>query len=236
MVRVIITSEPWQHPDPGRSNLRLVKIAEAVLHALARGEDPNTSQYPMTSYLLSDECGALWRMRSQQIADSPSDAPWVTRFVLVPAEAAPVGLAGFHGPPDEAGMVEIGYRIDPKQRRKGYARQSVETLLAVARAHPDVQVVRATISPDNHASLSLVEGYGFTEVGEQWDDEDGLEIILEVPADTRAPTRSLTTANDPTHGAGEPGNHRPGGHPRTLPHTPKQDQQPMQASPANDRG
>jgi RimJ/RimL family protein N-acetyltransferase len=187
MVRVIITSEPWQHPDPGRSNLRLVKIAEAVLHALARGEDPDTSQYPMTPYLLSDQCGGLWRMRSQQIADSPSDAPWVTRFVLVPGEAAPVGLAGFHGPPDEAGMVEIGYRIDPTQRRRGYARQSLETLLVVACAHPDVHIVRATISPDNHASLSLVKGYGFTEVGEQWDDEDGLEIIFEVPADTRPP-------------------------------------------------
>jgi RimJ/RimL family protein N-acetyltransferase len=94
-------------------------------------------------------------------------------------------------------MVEIGYRIDPEQRRKGYARQSVETLLAIARAHPDVQVVRATISPDNHASLSLVEGYGFTEVGEQWDDEDGLEIIFEVPADTRAPNSTGSLARFP---------------------------------------
>lgn len=181
MVRVTITSEPWQHPDHGLLNLRLVEIDEAVLHALARGEDPITP-HPMTSYLLGDECSGLWRMRSQQLADSPSDAPWVTRFVLVPGEAAPVGLAGFHGPPDEAGMVEIGYRIDPEQRRKGYARQSLETLLAVARAHPDVHVVRATITPGNHTSLSLVKGYGFTEVGEQWDDEDGLEFILEVPA------------------------------------------------------
>ncbi|SJM64436.1 hypothetical protein FM101_08585 [Arthrobacter rhombi] len=45
-----------------------------------------------------------------------------------------------------------------------------------------MHVVRATISPDNHASSSLVEAYGFKEVGEQWDDEDGLEIIFEVEA------------------------------------------------------
>ena len=177
-----VTSEPWPHPHSERSSLRLVRIAEADLHVLARGEDPGTSPHPMTSYLLSAECAGLWHMRSQQIADSPSDAPWVTRLVLVAGEAAPVGLAGFHGRPDDAGMVEVGYRIDPAQRRKGYARQSLETLLAVAHAHPDVRVVRATISPDNHASRSLVQGYGFTEVGEQWDDEDGLEIIFEVPA------------------------------------------------------
>ena len=176
----VMTSEPWQHPDPQRSPLCLVKITEADVHALARRED--ASQYPMTPYLTGAECEGLWRMRSRQLADSPGDAPWVTRFVVVPGEAAPVGLAGFHGPPDEAGMVEIGYRIVPEQRRKGYARQSLETLLAVARAHPDVKVVRATTSPDNHASRSLLDGYGFSEVGEQWDDEDGLEIILEVPA------------------------------------------------------
>ena len=119
-------------------------------------------------------------MRSRQIADVPADAPWVTRFVVVPDVDAPVGLAGFHGPPDDIGMVELGYRIDPGQRRKGYARRALETLLAVARGHPDVWVVRATVGPDNHASRSLVEGYGFADVGEQWDDEDGLEIILEV--------------------------------------------------------
>lgn len=112
----------------------------------------------------------------------------MTRFVYVPGENAPVGVAGFHGPPDEAGMVEVGYRIDPKQRRKGYARQALETLLAVARAHPDVRVVRATISPDNVASRSLVKGYGFEDVGEQWDDEDGLEIIFEVGVDAGPPT------------------------------------------------
>lgn len=181
-----ITSDPWQHPDPERSRLRLVAVPAAVLHELARGE--NTGGQPMTSYIAGEECAGLWRMRSKQIATNPAAAPWVTRFVLVPGEHAPVGLAGFHGPPDEAGMVEVGYRIDPKQRRRGYARHALETLLAVARDHPDVQIVRATISPDNAASRSLIKGYGFKVVGEQWDDEDGLEIIFEVmAADARPP-------------------------------------------------
>ncbi|NIH88496.1 hypothetical protein FHX45_005389 [Amycolatopsis granulosa] len=29
----------------------------------------------------------------------------------------------------------------------------------------------------------MASQYGFVEVGEQWDDEDGLEIIYEMPAD-----------------------------------------------------
>lgn len=113
---------------------------------------------------------------------APADAPWVTRYVLVPGSVVPVGLAGFHGPPDSEGMVEVGYRIDPEHRRRGYARQALETLLAIAHAHSAVKVVRATVSPDNVASRALVENYGFAEVGEQWDEEDGLELILEVAA------------------------------------------------------
>jgi hypothetical protein len=48
-----------------------------------------------------------------------------------------------------------------------------------------VRTVRVTISPDNVASYRLASQYGFTEVGEQWDDEDGLEIIYEVDAHRR---------------------------------------------------
>jgi hypothetical protein len=39
-----------------------------------------------------------------------------------------------------------------------------------------------TISPDNVASYQLASQYGFAEVGQQWDDEDGIEIIYEVGA------------------------------------------------------
>jgi L-amino acid N-acyltransferase YncA len=43
-----------------------------------------------------------------------------------------------------------------------------------------VRTVRVTISPDNVPSYRLASQYGFAEVGEQWDDEDGLEIIYEL--------------------------------------------------------
>jgi len=43
---------------------------------------------------------------------------------------------------------------------------------------------RATTSirPDNAPSYLLVAQYGFRKVGEQWDDEDGLEFVYEVAA------------------------------------------------------
>jgi RimJ/RimL family protein N-acetyltransferase len=93
-----------------------------------------------------------------------------------------VGTAGYHAPPDASGMVEIGYAVDPVYRRRGYARAALEALLARAASEPHVRTVRVTISPDNLASYRLASQYGFVEVGEQWDDEDGLETIYEVPA------------------------------------------------------
>lgn len=78
-------------------------------------------------------------------------------------------------------MVEVGYEIDPSLRRQGYARAAFETLLQRAAAEPEVRVLRATISPQNEASYNLVRQYGLVKVGEQWDEEDGLEIIYEVP-------------------------------------------------------
>lgn len=177
-----ITSSPWDHPQPERSQIHLDVVPEGVLHRLAAGESASLPVQHVSPYLAGPECAGLWRMRSEQIRERPGDAAWITRLIVDPRVTVPVGLAGFHGAPDAAGMVEVGYRVDPQFRRRGYARQSLETLLAVARRHQDVRTVRATISPDNAASLALVESYGFVENGEQWDEEDGREIIFETPA------------------------------------------------------
>jgi ribosomal-protein-alanine N-acetyltransferase len=118
-------------------------------------------------------------MRHAQLENDPGAAPWATRFVVETATGSVVGRAGSHGPPDERGMVEVGYAIDTPAPQAGHARSSLEVLLGVAASHPEVSVVRATVSPDNQASKALIQQRGFLEVGEQWDEEDGLEIIFE---------------------------------------------------------
>jgi RimJ/RimL family protein N-acetyltransferase len=177
-----ITLSPWDHPEPKQSQIHLDVVPEGVLHKLAKGETASLALQYVSPYLAGEECTGLWRMRSDQIKEHPGDAAWITRLIIDPSVPAPVGLAGFHGAPDAAGMVELGYRVDPKFRRRGYARQSLETLLAVAQRHPDVRTVRATISPENGPSLALISTYGFVENGEQWHEEDGREIIFEMLA------------------------------------------------------
>ena len=54
--------------------------------------------------------------------------------------------------------------------------------LAPRAAEHGALVLRASISPDNEASLALVRKAGFVEVGSQMDEIDGLELIFEKPA------------------------------------------------------
>jgi RimJ/RimL family protein N-acetyltransferase len=165
-------------------------VPPAVLEELAGAnlEKANRlSDLVLPAYQVGNECRGVWQMRHEQLAEDTGSAPWVTRFVVETATASVVGRAGFHGPPDARGMVEVGYAIDPPHRRQGHARSSLEILLGIAASHRDVTTVRASISPANRASRALVEHYGFLEVGEQWDEEDGPEIIFELPAGSGSP-------------------------------------------------
>lgn len=120
-------------------------------------------------------------MRRDQVVADPLSAAWVTGVIWDEARALAVGRAGFHGLPDPSGMVEIGYAVAPDHRRQGYARAALSALLERTAREPEVRVVRLTIAPDNTVSLRLARELTFVQVGQQWDEEDGLEIIYEMP-------------------------------------------------------
>jgi RimJ/RimL family protein N-acetyltransferase len=165
--------------------VELVQLDAAALRALADGDlsaADRSSPVPLTAYLAGPECRGVWGIRAVQVVEDPPSAGWVTRVVWDPERRIAVGRAGYHGPPDGTGMVEVGYSIDPRFRRQGYARAALLALLDRAEQEPDVTTVRASISPGNVASRHLVLAHGFVEVGEQEDEEDGLEIVYEVPA------------------------------------------------------
>jgi RimJ/RimL family protein N-acetyltransferase len=165
--------------------VRIVHLTAPVFRALANGDlaaANAASPVPLSAYFAGPEWRGVWRRRSQQVEQDPASAAWVTGVIWDQQQEVAVGRAGFHGPPDPSGMLEIGYAVDPAHWRRGYARAALEALLQRAAREPRVQTVRVTIGPDNVASYQLAAKYGFTEVGEQWDDEDGLEIIYEVDA------------------------------------------------------
>ncbi len=119
------------------------------------------------------------QMRVKQIRENPDDEPWFARAMVLPATREMTGHIGFHGPPREDGSLELGYTVFPEHRRKGYAFEAAEALMAYARAEHGVRRFVLSISPENAPSLGMAGKMGFVRCGEQWDEEDGLEWVFE---------------------------------------------------------
>lgn len=172
---------PW--PSTVTPVVHLVQLSRATIDALADDDldlANDQAAVELSPFFVLPANAGTWRYRSRQLAVTPADASWITRVIYDPARRLAVGQSGYHGAPDAAGMVEVGYAVDAAYRRQGYARSALTALLARARLEPSVRIVRATISPGNLPSRALIAQFGFIEVGEQWDDEDGLETIFEL--------------------------------------------------------
>lgn len=168
--------------SPNTPKIELALLSASVLESLNAGSIDRAGaafgrQLPPS--FLDHE--SLWGYRIAQVREDPGVLRWLVRAVIDAGSLEVVGHAGFHGPPDENGMVEIGYTIEPDFRRRGYARATVAALIDYASNEPGVTTVRASISPDNAASLATIRPFGFVQVGEQMDEIDGLELIFEVP-------------------------------------------------------
>ncbi len=118
------------------------------------------------------ELSADWLAR---LRDSTSTDPWTHGFSLVQRESdAIVGQAGFKGPPDADGVVEIAYGVSPEHQGKGYATEAAQALTAYAFSNGRVRVVRAHTLPESNASARVLTKCGFHHIGEVIDPEDGL--------------------------------------------------------------
>jgi RimJ/RimL family protein N-acetyltransferase len=163
-------------------DIRFVKLSPAALTALVEGDLTAASEaagVTLSQYLLDERW--LWEIRLEDIRRNPQSADWIARAAVTDGGEV-VGHGGFHGPPDEEGVVEVAYSVDPRHRRQGYAKAMLRSLLERADADPAVTAVRASIRPDNAGSRATIAGFGFRKVGEQWDPEDGLEDVYLRPA------------------------------------------------------
>ncbi len=167
--------------DPIRTQrLDLVMLTGAWLRAWSAGEPLPDLGFSDPDDFLSGSAH-LVHLRVEQLEWAPDDEPWLLRAVVLRSTGVAAGRINFHAPPDGRGMVEIGYAVSPPQRRNGYAAEAARGMWAWA-ARNGARVLRVSIAPDNAASLALARRAGFAVVGEQLDDIDGLELVLERPA------------------------------------------------------
>lgn len=128
----------------------------------------------------------IMEMRSRDLERDPTLLPWLLRGVVLEAERQMVGYIGFHTRPGaeylatlSPGGVEIGYTIFPAYRRQGFAREATLAMFDWAQREHGVSRFVASVSPENVASVRLIQSLGFQLVGGHQDETDGYEDIYE---------------------------------------------------------
>jgi len=150
--------------ETDRLRLILVTAADADDMRAGRRQDRWHPSYPRR-----DDVDAASLVR-----DGVEDASWGPRHVVLGHQA--VGSIGCFGPPSD-GEAEVGYGLVPEVRGQGIATEALRALVVEA-ARAGVRL-RASVSPDNRASLRVLARCGFTEL--RGSNEDG-ELELALPA------------------------------------------------------
>jgi ribosomal-protein-alanine N-acetyltransferase len=150
-----------------RLTLDLFTAEEAAL-MLAGGRDPRW--HP--DYPRQDDRDAASMVRGTD--------PWGPRHITRTFDGLVFGSIGFFGPPspasDDLPETEIGYGLVSDARGRGVATEAVRALLVLTDAC-GVRV-RASVLPENSASLRVLAKCGFTEL--RGGNEDG-ELVMARP-------------------------------------------------------
>jgi RimJ/RimL family protein N-acetyltransferase len=105
--------------------------------------------------------------------------PWGPRHIVRAFDGLVVGSIGFFGPPDDVDgtpETEVGYGLVADARGHGAATEALRGLLAVT-DRGGVRI-RASVLPDNAASIRVLAKCGFTEL--RGANEDG-ELVMARP-------------------------------------------------------
>lgn len=152
--------------------LDLVPAALAVLDAelTSRAELASVlgaevpEDWPPGEYDLS----AIRYFRDHLAAD-PDAADWLSWYVMLRPVGSErptlVAAAGFFGPPDARGSVEIGYSVVPAFSGQGFATEIVRALADHAFATGRVRRIVAHTTAGNSGSVKVLDRAGFAFVG-----------------------------------------------------------------------
>lgn len=166
--------------------LDLILMEPAFWEAAISGDHTRTAQilgvpipvdfWPVSEYM---------HMRLAQVQRNPALLPWLGRAIVLRSSTTMVGFIGFHmaSPPEPVrplgpGGVEFGYTVYSQFRRQGYATEACLALMQWAQQQGVTRFI-LSISPQNLPSLRIAANLGFTKIGTQMDEEDGVEDIYE---------------------------------------------------------
>ncbi len=140
--------------------VRLEPIGPALARAILAGE-PNPdlaweSGFPMP---------AIAKIAEIIAGAAVPLGPFLAYVIIRRADGLAIGDAGFHGPPNKAGEVEIGYALAPPARGAGFVHEALQLLIAWAWSNDSVRAITARVHEGNAPSERVLHRLGFTPEG-----------------------------------------------------------------------
>jgi RimJ/RimL family protein N-acetyltransferase len=147
--------------------LTLIPVTYEITSTLIKGSSEEIEKLGITAH-------SNWPTEdTKDVLPSVNDALEETRcpsgfefWMIVNKESREIiGDIGFHGKPDENGVVEIGYGLVLEERGKGYGFEAADAILEWTMAQEEVKVIKADCLIDNTPSVRILEKLGMRETG-----------------------------------------------------------------------
>lgn len=115
----------------------------------------------------------------ERIRRDPETRLWGDRLMITRTDGGEerivVGSVVFHGRPAD-GVAEVGYGVDDRWQRQGYATEATAACVEWALAQPGISCVTATTPPWHTASVRVLEKSGLVRIAVE--DHDALGEVL----------------------------------------------------------
>jgi RimJ/RimL family protein N-acetyltransferase len=149
----------------GRVELQQVPIRLARVLADPEADDPGSRSWASGFPLAGTRVAAQKLVRQAEAAGADFNGQWGMYEIVLRETGEVIGSIGFHGPPDEAGTVEIGYGIVEQYRGRGLMGESAVAICDLAWSRPEVRRIIARTGDSNAASAGVLKHAGFREDG-----------------------------------------------------------------------
>jgi RimJ/RimL family protein N-acetyltransferase len=148
-----------------RVELRQVPVGLARVLADQDADDPDSRSWAHGYPLPGSRVAARNFVRQADAAGDGGNDQWGMFQIILRETGEVIGDIGFHGPPDEAGTVEIGYGIVEQYRGRGLVGESAVAICGLAWSRPEVTRIIAQTDEGNAASAGVLRHAGFREDG-----------------------------------------------------------------------
>jgi RimJ/RimL family protein N-acetyltransferase len=128
--------------------------ARALLHGKSDPDRPWMAGYPMQGTLIAVEAFV------RAIDNGSSPGAYGVYQLVRSSDRVVIGDIGFHGPPNQGGVVTVGYGLAPGARGQGFATEALRAVVDWALAQPEVAWVEADTTHANLPSQRVLERAG----------------------------------------------------------------------------